>query len=1221
MHFFTIPPAAAAPAFIIFFGFFILHNNSIFCNASSSNFSCIPSERQALLSFKHDLHDPALRLASWVGDDCCNWSGVVCSELTPHHVHKLLLGDPKPWKFYDTKPLSGEINPSLVDLKHLRHLDLSNSDIGGARIPEFLGSLVSLRYLNLSGTHFNGMIPHQLGNLTNLHSLDLNYVYTVINDPVVHAYAKNLQWLSQLSSLRYLDMSRVDLEEASDWLEVTNSLPSLEVLRLSFCNLNFIFRPIYHVNFSSLSLLDLSYNYLGNNIPPWVCNLRSLTSLYLSNITSGNGGPIPEDIQNLTSLVHLDLSYNFFNTSIPSWLYSLSHLEVLILSYNEFRGPIPEDIQNLTSLVHLDLSGNFFNTSIPSWLYSLSHLEILNLQENQLRGTISSEIKNMTSIITLDLSENELQGDLPTSSIAQLCKLKEIDLSGNTWNRSISQILDSCSGCLSDSLQVLRLTDSQIYGPLTNKIGQFKTLTYFDLSYNSISGPIPASFGNLSSLTFLPLSSNSISGSIPASLGNLSSLTALDLSSNSISGPIPASLGNLSSLTYLELSSNSISGPIPASLGNLSSLTHLELYSNSISGPIPASLGNLSSLTHLELSYNSISGPIPASLGNLSSLTTVSLANNHISETLPESLGQLVNLEGLDIDKNQIEGIVSEAHFANTTSLRYFFASDNPLTLKVGQDWVPPFQLVDLSMGSCHLGPKLPMWVRSQKSLSYLVLSNTSLADVLPAWIFNFSSELQYLDLSQNQMHGRIPNLTDMGTQEYSKIDLSQNHFEGPLPLVSSKVYKLDLSDNLLSGSISQFLCSSPSEPMNMIALDLAKNRLSGKLPNCWSKWKNIQVLYLNYNSFGGGIPSSFGSLIFLQSLHLRGNNLSGILSLSVLQNCINLVTLDLSGNKFGGNVPTWLGTSPSKLRFLIAGFNEFHGHIPDELCALNSLQILDLSNNNLSGPIPKCFNNFSIMAIKRAESLGFGYNLSRSGSAYYMMFGSASFVEVGNASYVEAALLLIKGKPIEYTNTLEFVNIIDLSGNSLSGHIPLEITNLLNLLSLNLSNNLLDGEIPMRIGDMRELESIDFSMNNLSGEIPQSMSSLSFLSYLNLSYNNLSGKIPTGTQLQSFSSSSFVGNKLCGPPLTPNCSTNGEVTVVEKNRKKDDHEMSWFYIGMAVGFIVGFWGFCGSLIFNRTWRHSYFRFLDCIKDQIYVASVLKLRWFRETITSCYNNQ
>ncbi|XP_060667253.1 receptor-like protein EIX1 [Ziziphus jujuba] len=389
----------------------------------------------------------------------------------------------------------------------------------------------------------------------------------------------------------------------------------------------------------------------------------------------------------------------------------------------------------------------------------------------------------MTSIITLDLSENELQGDLP--SMAQLCKLKEIDLSGNTWNRSISQILDSFSGCLSDRLKVLKIQDGQIYGHLTNKIGQFKSLTDLDLSSNSISGLIP------------------------------------------------------------------------------------------------------------------------------------------------ESLWQLVNLEWLNIGNNHMEGTLSEAHFANTTSLRSFYASNNPLILKVDQDWVPPFQLESLDMGSWHLGPRFPLWVRSQKKLSYLGLYNTSLADVLPLWVFNFSSELEYLDLSQNQMHGRIPNLTNMGTQKYLEIDLSQNHFEGPLPLVSSKVVRLDLSDNLLSGSISQFLCSSPIEPMKMASLYLAKNQLSGNLPNCWSKWNNIKVLNLNNNSFGGAIPSSFGSLIFLQSLHLRNNNLFGILSLSSLQNCINLVILDLSWNKFGGNVPTWLGTGPSMLRFLFAGFNEFHGHIP----------------------------------------------------------------------------------------------------------------------------------------------------------------------------------------------------------------------------------------------------------------------------------------------------
>ena len=70
-------------------------------------------------------------------------------------------------------------------------------------------------------------------------------------------------------------------------------------------------------------------------------------------------------------------------------------------------------------------------------------------------------------------------------------------------------------------------------------------------------------------------------------------------------------------------------------------------------------------------------------------------------------------------------------------------------------------------------------------------------------------------------------------------------------------------------------------------------------------------------------------------------------------------------------------------------------------------------------------------------------------------------------------------------------------------------------------------------------MESIDFSMNQLSGQIPSSMSSLTFLNHLNLSNNNLTGKIPLSTQLQSFNASDFIGNKLCGLPLSNNCTIN----------------------------------------------------------------------------------
>ena len=139
----------------------------------------------------------------------------------------------------------------------------------------------------------------------------------------------------------------------------------------------------------------------------------------------------------------------------------------------------------------------------------------------------------------------------------------------------------------------------------------------------------------------------------------------------------------------------------------------------------------------------------------------------------------------------------------------------------------------------------------------------------------------------------------------------------------------------------------------------------------------------------------------------------------------------------------------------------------------------------------------------------------------------------------------------------------------------------------------------------MRALESVDLSMNQLSGKIPQTMASLSFLSYLNLSHNNLTGTIPRGTQLQSLDASSFARNHLCGPPLTKKCNDGAAVNSSNGNvGETDGVEVDGLYVSLALGFVVGFLGLVGSVLFNSTWRAIYFQFLDkllrklCVRDR-----------------------
>ena len=147
----------------------------------------------------------------------------------------------------------------------------------------------------------------------------------------------------------------------------------------------------------------------------------------------------------------------------------------------------------------------------------------------------------------------------------------------------------------------------------------------------------------------------------------------------------------------------------------------------------------------------------------------------------------------------------------------------------------------------------------------------------------------------------------------------------------------------------------------------------------------------------------------------------------------------------------------------------------------------------------------------------------------------------------------------------------------------------------------------------MKDLESLDLSHNNLHGNIPESMSSLSFLGVLNLSSNHLSGQIPLGTQLQSFSAWSYVGNpELCGAPLPNNCTgppPPNNTDHIEGN--EEDGFLKALYLGMGVGYAVGFWVVCGSLFLNRTCRHTFFLFFDGVVNQIYVFVAIKLRRFR----------
>ncbi|XP_010050423.2 receptor-like protein EIX1 [Eucalyptus grandis] len=394
---------------------------------------------------------------------------------------------------------------------------------------------------------------------------------------------------------------------------------------------------------------------------------------------------------------------------------------------------------------------------------------------------------------------------------------------------------------------------------------------------------------------------------------------------------------------------------------------------------------------------------------------------------------------------------------------------------------------------------------------------------------------------------------------------------------------------------------------MELFDLNLANNKLSGSIPDCWKG--SLSFLTLSFNKLSGVIPSSLGSLPYLVTLHLNGNHLNGELP-QALDYCTDLVILDLGENNFSGSIPTWFDESFSSLLILRLRENRFVGSIPTQLCSLSNLKILDMAVNNLTGTIPHCLGNMSSMI-----NLNQGNPSGSVAITPIQDIISSTFGVVDPNWDREHVVEILKGRYNEYTKIdLQLVVNLDLSSNFLSGSIPEELSFLSGLHGLNLSHNHLYGNIPIGIGNMMSLESLDLSNNHLSGIIPQGISALIFLAHLNLSQNNLTGHIPKGNQIQTLDDPSiYAGNPLlCGDLLRNKClgaetPQPQKILHPEDTHEEDKLDRALFYAVIMLGFAIGLWGFFGVLLFKKDWRRAYFNYADQVADKAYVAIVMKV--------------
>ncbi|XP_074282167.1 uncharacterized protein LOC141606773 isoform X2 [Silene latifolia] len=698
---------------------------------------CKKHELEALLKFKQSFYrDPMNHLSSWVGEDCCQWLGVTCDNVT-HNVIKLnLRSQPQHfhdyWAGYDVNNcmpmyavsmVSSAVSSALLDLKLLTHLDLSGNNFSGSRIPEFIGSMRQLRYLNLSSAGFSGPIPPQLGNLTNLVHLDVHVVHECYEQNLL--YGEGFGWASGLLKLQSLDMSGYNLSRAHDTFKVLNTLPSLSALGLSYCVLhnshlskaltgntsNSFFPTLQHLylwrntfegpfpsvlrEMVSLRSLSLGGNSFNGSVPLWLRAMRRLEVLDLSyNFFNYVEGGFMGIMGNPCNFKHLDLSGNLITQGdILEPSMSLSRcvafeLEYLALSSNMMNGSLPSSLGQLTNLNYLDLSKNEFKGRVPASFVKLSALKCLDLSENKMSGLIPDFIGNLTQIDCLDISTNSLQGSLPKQLSDS--KMWWLDLHNNLFTGTIPKWLRNL-----ESFQVIDLSSNLLTGEISDgnnassllNVGVY--LEVLDLSDNMLSGEIQ--FGKVPSdteLEILSLRGNHFYGAIHSELCNFGSLMVLELAENRLTGHIPRCLGSMpfdynsdkvvvsdASLQIDEI----VKGILDVSTGTLWGQSIIDLSSNLLVGTIPEELANISTLFALNLSYNHLTGRIPEKIGNLKALESLDLSNNHLSGTIPQSLSSITWLGKLNLSNNNLHGTIPTGRQLQTLDDPTIYAGNSGL--------------------------------------------------------------------------------------------------------------------------------------------------------------------------------------------------------------------------------------------------------------------------------------------------------------------------------------------------------------------------------------------------------------------------------------------------------------------------------------------------------------------------------------------------------------
>lgn len=241
--------------------------------------------------------------------------------------------------------LHGTIPSTIGNLSMLQSLFITDQNLSGP-FPEAIKNLPELRDLNLSGNHFQGVIP----------VLDFpKLMHVNLND---NQFAEMAEGSGNCPSLVSIQIQHN---------KITGSIPS------------------YIGNFSALKLVNFSDNMI-ESLPEEVGNLLDLESISIDNNRLTR---LPDNIALLPGLRHLSAAHNQI-AYIPANFGQSKSMETLNLEYNRLTS-IPEEIGNCPGLYEIHLNDNLIER-IPESFANIGDAATVYLHNNEMQGPIPQKL-------------------------------------------------------------------------------------------------------------------------------------------------------------------------------------------------------------------------------------------------------------------------------------------------------------------------------------------------------------------------------------------------------------------------------------------------------------------------------------------------------------------------------------------------------------------------------------------------------------------------------------------------------------------------------------------------------------------------------------------------------------------------------------------------------------------------------------------------------------